>query len=298
MNTLYHFNFGVYPLSYESLLGNGIVGALLLGVLILVVLLIKRIIIAFLGTIELSYALLCKRPLFVHFYVKTIKLNQDQIKILETQFEFYKTLDVKCKGYFRHRVGVFLKEKTFEAKDDFVLTEEAKVLIAATAIMLTFGFRDYNIRYVKTIVIYPTVYYSRFSKTLNKGEFNPRLKTLVLSWDNFLEGYRIEDDKINLGIHEFAHAIHYNSMKSYDINSILFVDEFNELRRMLAADTPLKKRLVASKFIRSYAFTNDSELLAVILETFIETPKDFKIEFPELYIKVKHMLNFNISGYR
>ena len=147
-------------------------------------------------------------------------------------------------------------------------------------------------------MIYPTVYYSPFSKTTNKGEYNARLKTLVLSWDNFLEGYAIEDDKINLGIHEFAHAIHYSSMKRFDINSVLFVDEFNALRRILATDTALKDRLVNSTFIRSYAFTNDSELLAVIIETFIEAPLAFKEKFPEIYTKVKDMLNFNFKGYR
>jgi Mlc titration factor MtfA (ptsG expression regulator) len=163
--------------------------------------------------------------------------------------------------------------------------------------MLTFGFRDFMIKSIKNIIIYPTQYYSEINKVYHKGEFNPRLKTLVLSWDSFLEGHRIEDDKLNLGIHEFAHAIHFNSMNQEDINSILFVDTFNELRNKLSSNEALKKELVTSELLRSYALTNDSELLAVIIETFIETPQAFKKLFPEVYNKVKQMLNFNFSGY-
>lgn len=280
-----------------AFIGNMILGLLLLGVLILILLFIRKIITTVLDGLEMVYALFTKRPVFVHFYLFKRKLNQYQTKVLEREFIFYRRLDQKRKGYFRHRVATFIKKKRFEGKDDIIITDEEKILIAATAIMLTFGFRNYSIQYIKNIVVYPTEYYSRFSKTTNKGEFNARLKTLVLSWDNFLEGHRIEDDKLNLGIHEFAHAIHFSCIKGEDINSILFVDTFNDLRNLLSTDVKLKADLIDSELIRSYAFTNDSELLAVIIETFIESPKLFRKKFPNIYTKVKQMLNFNFAGY-
>ncbi|MEW4923681.1 zinc-dependent peptidase [Algibacter sp. 2305UL17-15] len=280
-----------------SYIGTIILGILLSGVVFLIFLFIRKIITTILDGLEMGYALFTKRPIFIHFYLFKRKLNRYQIHILKAQFSFYNRLNEKHQTYFRHRVATFIKRKKFIGKEGFVVTEEAKVLISATAIMLTFGFRNYIIEYIKTIIIYPTAYYSRFSKASHKGEFNPRLKTLVLSWDNFIEGHRIKNDKLNLGIHEFAHAIHFNSIKQEDINAILFVDTFNELRTMLSSNEQLKRDLVASEFIRSYAFTNDSELLAVIIETFIESPKTFKKLFPEIYGKVKQMLNFNFSGY-
>ncbi len=66
---------------------------------------------------------------------------------------------------------------------------------------------------------------------------------------------------------------------------------------MLFSEVNLKNEIMTSQYLRNYAFTNDFELLAVILETFIETPKAFKNQFPEIYNKVKQMLNFNFSGY-
>lgn len=77
----------------------------------------------------------------------------------------------------------------------------------------------------------------------------------------------------------------------------MFVDTFNELRNLLSSNEILKKDLVSSEFIRTYAFTNDSELLAVIIETFIESPQAFETLFPNIYAKVKQMLNFNFAGY-
>lgn len=280
-----------------SIIGNIILTLLLCGVAFLLLLLIRKIVITVLDGIEMVYALFHKRPIVIHFYLFKRELTAEQTFILKSEFTFYNRLSKRYKRYFRHRVATFLRRKKFEGKKGFVVTEEVKVLVAATGVMLTLGFRNYLVSYIKNIIIYPSMYYSRFSKTENKGEFNPRLKSLVLSWDNFLDGHRIEDDKLNLGIHEFAHAIHFNSIKNDDINSVLFVDTFSELRNLLSDDSRLKERLMASKLIRSYAFTNDSELLAVIIETFIEAPDEFKSSFPEIYGKVKQMLNFNFANY-
>lgn len=279
-----------------------IVGTIILTILIgavvfLVLLWVYKILKSFLDGIEMTYTYFSKRPMVVYFHPLKKILNKDQETILKQQFTFYNRLDQKQKKYFRHRVASFIKAKKFVGKDGFLITDEVQVLISATAVMLTFGFRDYIIKSIEHIVIYPTQYYSSLSKADHKGEFNVKLKTLVMSWDNFLEGYEIKDDKLNLGIHELAHAIHFNSMFQHDINSILFVDTYNEIRDLLTSNKNFKDKLVASEYLRSYAFTNDVELLAVILETFIETPKEFKSQFPEIYTKVKQMLNFNFEGY-
>ncbi|NJM80811.1 MAG: zinc-dependent peptidase [Flavobacterium sp.] len=51
-------------------------------------------------------------------------------------------------------------------------------------------------------------------------------------------------------------------------------------------------RLLNSNYFRIYAYTNEFEFIAVILEHFFETPKQFKEEFPQLFEKVKTMINF------
>lgn len=247
--------------------------------------------------IEVAYVLKYKRPLFIHFYPLLRKLNKVQKQILIDNFPFYNNLTGKQKSYFEHRVACFIKDKDFIGRDGFVITDEVMVLISATAVMLTFGFRDFYIALISKIVVYPDKFYSNTNKAFHKGEFNPKLKTLVLSWKDFKEGFDIDNDNLNLGIHEFTHAIHLNSIKERDISSTIFSDSFRELSKLLAEEEDLRNRLITSKYFRKYAFTNQFEFLAVAIENFIETPEDFKSEFPEIYGKVRQMLNFNVSGY-
>jgi len=138
--------------------------------------------------------------------------------------------------------------------------------------MLTFGFRDFYIGLISKIVIYPKQFYSKTNEKYHKGEFNPKLETLVLSWDDFKKGFEDDTDNLNLGIHEFTYAIHLNSIKERNISSTVFSDSLNELSTMLSSHNELRNRLVASKYFRKYAFTNQFEFLAVAIENFIEPP--------------------------
>nr|WP_321231949.1 zinc-dependent peptidase [uncultured Psychroserpens sp.] len=246
---------------------------------------------------ELRYANKHKRPFFVHFYLFKRKLDNDKTHILKSKFSFYARLDAKQKERFEHRVATFIKEKTFLERENIEITEEMKVLIAATSTMLTFGFRDYEIDLIDKIIIYPSTFYSNSNEAYHKGELNPQLKALVLSWEHFTEGFDIENDNLNLGIHEFTHAIHLNSIKNRDVSSIIFKSAFTELTDLLSAEESLRQKLIASKYFRAYAFTNQFEFIAVIVETFIETPNDFKQQFPRIYNKTREMLNFNFAGY-
>ena len=247
--------------------------------------------------VEMGYVLKHRKPYYVHFYVFKRKLNGTQKQILKAKFRFYNKLSEKNKRYFEHRVASFIVDKDFIGRGGLEITDEMKVLLAATAVMLTFGFRDFYIGLISKIVVYPTKFYSTSNNTYHKGEFNPKLKALVLSWEDFLKGFDIDDDNLNLGIHEFTHAIHINSIKERDISSTIFSDTFKELSELLSKDEVLRDHITASKYFRNYAYTNQFEFLAVAIENFIETPNDFKNEFPQLYGKIKQMLNFNYAGY-
>ncbi len=248
-------------------------------------------------TIEIAYVMRKKKPLFIHKYLFLRKLTQKQQFILRQRFFFYSKLTKQQQSYFEHRVASFIKDKDFIGRDGLVITEEIKVLISSTAVMLTFGFRDFYIGLINKIFIYPETFFSVTNKNYHKGEFNPRFRAIVLSWEDFTEGYKISDDNLNLGIHEFAHAIHLNTRKEHDVSSNIFQDSFNELINLLTGNDLLKQKLITSRYFRDYAYSNQYEFIAVIIETFIETPQEFRAQFPNVYSKVKQMLNFNFAGY-
>ena len=252
---------------------------------------------ALVNMVETAYVMVFNKPLYRHSLGFVKELPKHQKHILEQQFLFYKRLPDKEKRFFENRLFRFMADKEFVGRQGVIISEEMKVLISATAVMLTFGFRNFYIRSVKMIFIYPSEFYSETNKAYHKGEYNFKLKALVLSWTHFLEGYDIKNDNLNLGIHEFAHAIHLNSMREKHISATIFADAFYELNNLLANQENLRKRMISSEYFRKYALTNPFEFVAVIIETFIETPQEFKSQFPDIYDKTKQMLNFNFAGY-
>lgn len=245
---------------------------------------------------EMLYVMKTKKPLYIHFYPFKRKLTPDQLAILKS-FPFYKKLTHKEQLYFEHRVSSFIKDKVFIGRNELIISDAHKVFISATAVMLTFGFRDYFIGLIDRIFVYPKTFYSKINQDYHKGEFNPKLKALVLSWEDFLKGHVIGNDNLNVGIHEFAHAIHLNSIKERDVSSTIFKDSFRELTDILSENKQMREALIKAKYFRDYAYSNQFEFVAVLIEYFIETPDEFKEQFPRIYEKVRQMLNFNYAGY-
>ena len=230
------------------------------------------------------------RPIYVHFYPKFSKISSEQEKILLERFEFYTKLSDKRKKYFNHRMSLFLKKYDFIPRENVVITEEIQVTIAATYVMLTFGMRHYLLKAFDKIIIYPEEYYSTFSEQYHKGEFNPRMKAVVFSWKHFCEGYEVNNDNLNLGIHEFTHVVHHHSLANQDGSSLNFMRQYNRILKIINHPVS-RQKLIDSEYFRCYAFTNNFEFVSVAIEHYFETPNQFKQEFPVLFKHVSRMLN-------
>lgn len=266
---------------------------LVISTIFLILLVVYRIAVS----LEYKYASTYKKPFFNHVYLRLKSLPKAQHDILNNEFKFYKNLPAKYQRFFEHRVAKFIQSKTFMGKDGLLITDQMKVLVAATSVMITFGYRDYKIRLIENVLIYPDAFFSNTNKNYHKGEFNPMYKAIVFSWKDFLYGYNIDNDNLNLGIHEFIHALHISCLKKKGVTAIIFFNTFLEITEFIEKNETYKKRLVESEYLRDYAFTNQFEFISVVIETFIETPHEFRSQFPEIYNKVKVMLNFNFNGY-
>lgn len=245
----------------------------------------------FFRIIEPAYLMIFNKPIYLYFYLFPKKLKTDQRKILENEFPFYTKLSDKKKVYFEHRVKTFVNYYSFVGKEELVVTDEMKVMIAGTYVTLTFGMRDYLIDLFNTILLYPSVYFSNSNQQYHKGEFNVRMKVVVFSWEDFLIGHQTTNDNINLGLHEFSHALHFHCLRNRNPSSIIFFDEFNKVIRYYH-DEILNQKLCEKSYFRDYALENQFEFIAVVLEHFFETPEIFKNNFPELYQNVSAMINF------
>ncbi|MDQ7917610.1 zinc-dependent peptidase [Mesonia sp. MT50] len=262
----------------------------------LVIALVVIILIKSVSLVEHLYSYFYKKPLYTHFYFRVKKLSPQHQEFLKQNFLFYTRLSTKQQRFFQHRLVTFVAHKSFEGRDDFEITEEVKLYIGATAVMLTFGMRNFLLNRLQKIIIYPDVYFSTINKVKHKGEFNPHLKALVFSWKDFLEGFDNDKDNVNLAIHEFMHVIQINTHNHKNISAVIFSDANKELENLLKQDH-LRHKLINSRYFREYAFTNRVEFLAVLVESFIESPQVFEQNFPEFYKKIKEMLNYHFAGY-
>jgi MtfA peptidase len=261
----------------------------ILAFLILIVYFLFRVLGDFAETVIVN---LTGRNPFYHTAFKIRKIQLQHEMILMQHFRFYRNLNPHKQRIFGSRLEKFMAGKNFINKGDELLTEKKKVLISATAIKLTFGIRKYMLPAFPTIIVYPQQYYSRFTGTYNKGETNA-LGAVVFSWEDYIEGYKIEDDNLNVGLHEFAHAL---ALQCYlDSGNCDKAFSYHLSRWDEAVNHPSNSRIIEnSGLFREYANQNNMELFAVAVEHYFENPREFKEKLPPLYVIMMRMLNLEL----
>lgn len=207
---------------------------------------------------------------------------------LSSKFIFYSKLNDKNKAKFLKRLINFISNKDFHGSGGLDLTDDMIIMISASAIQLTFGLDEYRLDHFSKIFVYPKAYYSKISKQYHKGETN-LAGAIILSWNNFTEGYNNPNDKVNLGLHEMAHALRFDKFKSQDYDR--FFNAYFDKWQTVAKEEFKKTKDQSSTFFREYGGTNINEFFAVCVESFFESPSDFKNIHPELYRHMSILLN-------
>jgi MtfA peptidase len=220
---------------------------------------------------------------------KVLPVPQIYRDILQKYFPFYRQLDDLNKNKFVQKVCNFIYGKRFIPRNIDQITVEARVLIAATAVQLTFGLADVYLQHFNKILVYPNDYYSSITKKYHKGEVNPRFGIIVISWQSFVEGFVSPNDAVNLGLHEMAHALRLENLirsEDYKFFDGELIAKFDEHAGVLCRSTNW-----SDTFFRPYACANEHEFFAVAVENFFERPSEFKNALPDLYAILSKLLN-------
>ncbi|SFU15362.1 hypothetical protein SAMN04489724_4402 [Algoriphagus locisalis] len=213
-----------------------------------------------------------------------VRLTKLEIQILEQQFPYYARLSEKHKKEFREKLAVILTTKSFIGRGGLrIVSPEMKILIGATMVMVTFGWKDLRLPHFSKILIYPDTYYSTISRQYHRGEVNPRYGIIVMSWNCFLNGMENQKDGVNLGIHEVAHALKLENQIYYNDECEFFNPEVYRSFQVLASEEIQKIKAGDQTVFRSNGGIDHDEFFAVGLETFFEKPHEFFEYNPELY---------------
>jgi MtfA peptidase len=231
------------------------------------------------------------RPLYSRKFIFFNTLTKEAQDYLVSKVPFYKQLSHSERKAFQFRVYRFLDSHTFVGQS-IEVTQEMKLLIAAMAVQLTFGLKNYMYDLFHTIIVYPTSYRSTLTDAMHDGEANPNLGILVFSWEEFAKGIRVNNDNLNLGLHEFMHGLHFSFIRYVSKEGASFLGSYETLLELCTPE--LIEKMKIDSYVRPYAFTNSFELLSVFAECFFESPYILKQRYPSVYQQYVNMLNLDL----
>ena len=227
--------------------------------------------------------------------------NEDKLpnlrKVLRDNFVVYKMLGEKERKLFERRVCRFIKMKDFRGATAIgEITNEMRVMVAASAIQLTYGYPDVYFSHFKTIILYAEEYYSSISGEYHQKKVNAG-GAIVLSWKNFKSGFSNLTDGRNLALHEMAHALRLTNILDNDEYNFIDRDIMHSFEK-LALKEMQKIENDENSFFRSYGAANKEEFFSVAVECFFEMPKEFQSYNPELYLLLTRILKIDLLNFK
>lgn len=216
--------------------------------------------------------------------------------IFNQRIPYFSELSDEGRARFINRAIDFAERNTFIGVEGFRVTREVKVMIGAAATQISWGLELSVLDHIEQILVYPKAFYHGTSRSYLKGGVSQR-GTMMLSWEDFCEGYESSSDNRNLGLHEMAHALKLGQKHGAGQRS--FYRSY--LKSWIEISRPAFKALRSGEggYLRAYGGTNDHEFFAVCVEHFFETPQQFYHEKPQVYGHLCVVLNqdpLNVEG--
>ena len=200
---------------------------------------------------------------------------------------FYRVLSDRDKLLFEQRVALFLGTTHVDA-GDAEITDEDRLLVAASAIIPVWGFPKWHYFNLKVVYLLPSPFNDRFECGQADSMFTgmvgsgPMHGRMALCKPSLYQGFLNSKDKHNVGIHEFVHLIDMLDGEC---------DGYPERLKEYAFSIPWfelvrhKTKTIeqGNSNIPDYAAFNRAEFLSVASEYFFERPAMMKDRHPQLF---------------
>ncbi len=216
------------------------------------------------------------------------KIPKEYETILLQHSSYYAHLNPSLKKLFLKRLSILIHSLHFVSEKNIQVTQEMKILIGSAFIQITFGLKKYLLYNFKTIFIAPRKYTYKGMNQLIAGDVNPRKKLISLSWPSVIKGFEIEDDAVNIALHEISHSIDFENHIYPVFDPIHWNNWLKEGQKEL-----LEIQNNEDPFLGKYAGQNMKELFARSIEFFFEQPLEFKTQRPHLFLLIQQLLQQN-----
>lgn len=216
--------------------------------------------------------------------------------VLEEYVDFYDDLEGDDRERFESDVRYFVREHNITGPQGAEIDEELKVLVGASAAILSFGKPGYVWGRVRDVVIYPDAYDDDYGVS-EKGHILGQVSSqgpIILSARALKQGFAAEHDGLNVGLHEMAHVLDFGDGYADGVPSLM---PWSAVRGWLGLVHEEVQNIEAHKSVlRSYGATNEAEFFAVATEFFFERPTRLRDEHPELYAMLRDTYGQDPAG--
>jgi MtfA peptidase len=214
-----------------------------------------------------------------------LPLSGERVSVLDKSFPYYAKLSPRNKRRFRNRVHHFLINKKIES-EEYEVTEEMKVLIAATAIQILFGLEAYYLSYFGNIKLV-----AKQTENIIITKKSP----IHISWDDFHEGHSFSTDGYHPGLRILAVTFKLEQGLNNLSKHMFMSNRHFELNQLYKRE--------AEKYISSgkasyddYSDVDRNEYFGVAVEYFFERPIHFYATQPGMYVALSRLLQQDPLG--
>lgn len=212
--------------------------------------------------------------------------TEDQ-SLLGEHVPFYAELSDEKKKEFEARMQHFLATTTITGVKTAV-EQLDRLLIAASAIIPIFGFKDWEYVNLNEVLLYPDAFNETFDQegagrnTLGVIGTGPYQNIMILSKHELRQGFLNKTGKNNTAIHEFVHLVDKTDGSVDGVPEVLLSKRY-VLPWLNLVHQNIKEIAKNRSDINPYGATNEAEFFAVVSEYFFERPDLLEKKHPELY---------------
>ena len=222
-------------------------------------------------------------------------------QILVSRVGFYRALvaaaDDQALRRFEDDVRIFLAEQQIygagQGPKQLEIDDTTRLLIAASAAMLTHGIPRFEWPRMRDIVIHPQAFNEEYtSEHATISGMVHYQGPILYSEPDLRLGFRRSDGH-NVGLHELAHVL---DLADGHADGVPVGASWASSAPWLEIVSDRLAKLRAHRYpdvLREYAATNEAEFFAVAVETFFERPHKLRHKDPELYAMLRDYFGQN-----
>lgn len=215
--------------------------------------------------------------------------------ILSKRVLFYNSLNEDEKTHFEYKIQEFLLDCRITGIDTTIDATD-KLLVASSAVIPIFGFKEWRYHNIYEVLVYPTSFNERFETAGADRNILGMVGTgymegkMILSKQALHTGFSNETDKKNTAIHEFVHLIDKTDGIIDGIPKLLLARQY-AIPWLDLINKKIQEIHDNESDINPYGSTNREEFFSVASEYFFEQPQLLANKHPELYTLLEKAFN-------